>query len=147
VDEYDFIIAVSNNKTRKNIVESNDLNYVNIIHPKTSISRFSTIGKGNIILSHTSIDPNVKIHNHCILNKNNSIGHDSVLRDFSQVSPGNSFGGFTELLDGAFMGIGASTIPNVIIGAFSVIGAGSVVTKDIPSNVTALGVPAKIIKE
>lgn len=37
-------------------------------------------------------------------------------------------------------------LPNVTIGENSIIGAGSVVTKDIPSNVVAVGVPAKVIK-
>ena len=38
-------------------------------------------------------------------------------------------------------------LPNVKIGDNSVIGAGSVVTKDIPSNVVAVGNPCKVIKE
>ncbi len=38
-------------------------------------------------------------------------------------------------------------MPGVIIGDNSIIGAGSVVTKDIPPNVVAVGNPCKIIKE
>ena len=37
-------------------------------------------------------------------------------------------------------------IHGITIGAWSVIGGGAVVTNDIPSNVTAVGVPAKVIK-
>ena len=40
-----------------------------------------------------------------------------------------------------------AVIPGVTIGDNVVIGAGSVVTKDIPSNVVAVGNPCKIIKE
>ena len=38
-------------------------------------------------------------------------------------------------------------MPGVTFGDNSVIGAGSVVTKDIPSNVVAVGVPCKVLRE
>lgn len=143
----DYVIAIANNKIRKKIAEEFKLNYVNIIHPKANVSSFVKLGAGNIILSNTSIDPNVKIFNHVIINKNNSIGHDSILHSYSQVSPGSSFGGFVTLEEGVFIGLGSAIIPNQCIGSWSTLGAGAVVTKDLPNNVTAVGVPAKIIKE
>lgn len=42
---------------------------------------------------------------------------------------------------------GVTVLPGVSIGDNSVIGAGSVVTKDIPANVVAYGVPCKVIRE
>lgn len=48
--------------------------------------------------------------------------------------------------DGAWIGSGAIINPGVTIGKNSVIGAGAVVTKSIPSNYVAVGIPAKIIK-
>ena len=42
---------------------------------------------------------------------------------------------------------GVTILPGVTIGDNSVIGAGSVVTKDIPANVVAAGNPCRIIKE
>src|SRR5699024_10927426 len=82
-----------------------------------------------------------------IENKNNSIGHDSILDNYAQVSPGCGFGGYTNLKQGANVGICSSTLPNTKIGEFTIIGAGAVVTKDIANHVTAVGVPAKVIKE
>lgn len=49
--------------------------------------------------------------------------------------------------DNVWIGGGAILNPGVSIGNNSVIGSGSVVTKSIPANVLAAGVPAKIIKE
>lgn len=46
-----------------------------------------------------------------------------------------------------FIGINAIILPGVKIGDCVIIGSGSVVTKDIPSNCIAAGNPAKIIKE
>lgn len=52
-----------------------------------------------------------------------------------------------EIKDGAHIGIGAILMPGVTIGKGTVIGAGSVVTRDIPDYCVAVGTPAKVIKE
>ena len=46
-----------------------------------------------------------------------------------------------------WIGAGVIILPGVRIGKNSVIGAGSVVTKDIPSNVVALGSPCRVVRE
>ena len=46
-----------------------------------------------------------------------------------------------------WFGAGVIVVPGVTIGDNVVIGAGSVVTKDLPSNVVAVGNPCKVIKE
>ncbi|MPQ45218.1 sugar O-acetyltransferase [Clostridium tarantellae] len=49
--------------------------------------------------------------------------------------------------DNVWIGANSVILPGVTIGANSVIGAGSVVTKDIPSNVVAVGNPCKVLRE
>lgn len=49
--------------------------------------------------------------------------------------------------DNVWIGGGAILLPGVTIGSNTVIGAGSVVTKDIPSNVVALGNPCRVIRK
>ena len=46
-----------------------------------------------------------------------------------------------------WIGAGVNVLPGVTIGDNSVIGAGAVVTKDIPSNVVAVGNPARVLRE
>ncbi|MDR1997721.1 MAG: sugar O-acetyltransferase [Candidatus Margulisbacteria bacterium] len=46
-----------------------------------------------------------------------------------------------------WIGSGAQVLPGVTIGDNSVIGAGSVVTQDIPANVVAAGVPCRVLRE
>jgi maltose O-acetyltransferase len=49
--------------------------------------------------------------------------------------------------DNVWIGGGVTVLPGVSIGKNSVIGAGSVVTKDVPDNVVAAGNPCRIIRE
>ena len=47
---------------------------------------------------------------------------------------------------GAWIGAGASILPGVCVGKHAIVGAGSVVTKDVPDYAVAVGNPAKVIK-
>lgn len=58
-----------------------------------------------------------------------------------------SFAAPVVIKKGAWIGIGAMILPEVTIGEYSIIAAGSVVTKSIPDKVIAGGMPAKVIKE
>ena len=49
--------------------------------------------------------------------------------------------------EGAWIGAGVTILPGVTIGKDSVIGAGSIVTKDIPANVVAVGNPCRVLRE
>jgi maltose O-acetyltransferase len=49
--------------------------------------------------------------------------------------------------DEALVGVGVAIQPHVRIGARSVIGVGSAVVKDVPDDVVAVGVPAKVIRQ
>jgi acetyltransferase-like isoleucine patch superfamily enzyme len=51
-----------------------------------------------------------------------------------------------EIGNGCFIGFGSTILPNVKIGEYSIIGASSVVTKDVPSYCVAMGNPAKVVK-
>jgi acetyltransferase EpsM len=140
-----FVIGIANNKIRKNVAETYEhFHFVNVIHKTASISKYANLGYGNIILPLVSVDPDAIIGNHVVINKNSTIGHNVTLSDYSQACPGTNLGG--HIGKGVFLGLGSIVLPNVRIGENSVIGAGAVVNKDIPSNCTAVGMPAKPIK-
>ena len=46
----------------------------------------------------------------------------------------------------AWIGARVSILPGVTIGENAIVGTGSVVTKDVPDNCVAVGVPAKVVK-
>jgi sugar O-acyltransferase (sialic acid O-acetyltransferase NeuD family) len=117
-----------------------------LIHPSVWRARRVEIGQGSIVYAGTIIDPDVKIGFGCVINKGCTIGHDAVLGDFVSLAPGVNLGGSIQVGCGSYFGMSSATIQGVSIGDWSVIGAGAVVVKDLPANVTAVGIPAHVIK-
>ena len=63
------------------------------------------------------------------------------------IAPGANIAGKCVVEDGCYISMGAVIIDRVRIGANSVVGAGAVVTKDVPANVQVVGIPARVVKE
>jgi acetyltransferase EpsM len=66
--------------------------------------------------------------------------------DFANINPAATICGWVTIGEGAFIGAGSTIKDRVSIGAWSIIGAGAMVLRDIPPNVTVVGVPARIVK-
>lgn len=70
------------------------------------------------------------------INKNKTLKNDN---DWSLLK--------TLVKKGASIGSGSTILPGIVIGEYSVIGSGSVVTKSVPDNTLVVGNPAKIMKK
>jgi sugar O-acyltransferase (sialic acid O-acetyltransferase NeuD family) len=122
--------------------------YISTISPKASVGSFgNSIGEGCNIMTGTVITNDVKIHNGVLINLNCTIGHDCEIGNFVELSPGVHISGNCSLGDYCVLGTNASVLPKIKIGRNVIVGAGSVVTKDLPDNCVAIGVPAKMIRE
>ena len=71
------------------------------------------------------------------------LSHSNVLRGFKEGEGGKKP---VVIKNGARLSINVTVLPGVTIGENAVIGAGAVVTKDIPPNCLAVGIPAKPVK-
>lgn len=145
------IIAVGDNWARYTVYKNISniypkFNYIKAIHPSAQIGKNVEIGKGTVIMPGVTINSNTKIGEFCILNTNCSIDHDNKMGNFSSIAPNGTTGG-NVFIDGfSAVSLGAKVIHKIKIGKHSVIGAGSLILKDIPDFKVAYGVPAKVIK-
>jgi len=142
-DEVEYVIAIGSNATRKRIAESHDLPYARLVHVFSWVP-LESIGEGTIATAGTIVNPDAKIGRHVILNTACSIDHDCIIGDYCHICPGVHLGGDVHIGEGTQLGVGVSVIPGIRIGAWSIIGAGGVVVRDIPDNVVAYGVPARV---
>lgn len=140
-----FIIGIGNNKVRSQIAnEYNFLNYVSFIHPKATIAEGVSLGNGCVVMGGAVINSNTKIGNHAIINTAATIDHDNFIGDFVHLSPGVHTGGNVVVGDYVWVGIGAVLKNGIGVCAKCMIGAGSVVVKDIEIKGVYVGVPANL---
>jgi sugar O-acyltransferase (sialic acid O-acetyltransferase NeuD family) len=122
--------------------------FVSAISPFAIIGNYGTeIGVGTIIMANTVITNDVTIGMGCLINPNCTISHDTIIGDFVEVSPGVQITGRCVIGNLCNIGTNATILPKVKLSNKVIIGAGAVVTKDVASGQTAVGIPAKPINK
>jgi sugar O-acyltransferase (sialic acid O-acetyltransferase NeuD family) len=120
---------------------------ISVISNKADIGKYGvSLQPGCCILPGVVITSSVSLGKGCLLNPNVTVSHDSVLGDFVEASPGAKVTGNCHVGDFSFLGTNSSILPRVRIGRNVIVGAGAVVTKDVPDNCMVAGVPAAIKK-
>jgi sugar O-acyltransferase (sialic acid O-acetyltransferase NeuD family) len=139
------IVAIGDNRSRRALVERlAGERLATAIHPFTSIAPSARIGEGSMISAGAIVQPRAVIGRSVILNTKASIDHDSVVGDFAHVSLNTTIGAEVRIGEETLIAAGATVVTGITIGGRSVIGAGAVVVRDVPDDVTAFGVPARI---
>lgn len=128
-------------------LNNSKVTFETVIHPSVIIGNDGvTIGKGTVICAGCIITCNINIQDYVIINLACTIGHDTIIKNYVSLMPGVNVSGEVSLCEGVYIGTGAKIINQVEIGKNSIIGSGAVVSKSIPENCTAVGIPAKPIK-
>lgn len=123
-------------------------------------------GKNVSINRNVYISPNIEIGNNCTINENCKIRANTIIGDYVIIAPGvnilTSTHNFSDLNipisqqgdtqmkisigNDVWIGTNAILLPGIIIHDHSIIGAGAVVTKDVPKYSIVGGNPARVIK-
>lgn len=146
-----FIIGIGDNETRKKIAKKyNNLKYYTAIHPSSQIALDVEIGQGTVIMANTCLNTSAKIGKQCIVNTGAIVEHDNEISDYVHISPNATLCGTVKIGELTHVGAGATIKNNTNICNNCVIGAGTVVVKNIKRSGKYIGIPAKeitIIKE
>lgn len=125
-------LSISEHKRRLN--GSGDLKTKVVIGNNNIIREFITIHGG--LTSETQIGNNCYLMSYCHVSHDTRIGNQVIMSNSVQL------GGYTSVLDNANLGLSSCVHQFIVIGAFTMIGMGSVVTKNIVPGLKVYGTPA-----
>ncbi len=123
-----------------------DLHFHTLIHPSAYVSPLASLAEGVFVGANSIVAPGAKLSEHVFVNRGVTIGHDTHIGAFSRIQPGSNLGGLSHIGSGVTVAIGATLIERLVVGDHAFIGAGAVVTEDVPANVLVVGIPAKFKK-
>lgn len=115
-----------------------------IISRNVSVNYNTEIGNDTKIMDNTHITGNMKIGNHVFISVLVATTNDNTMGR-EEYNPDHVYG--AEIEDDVTIGAAVNILPHVVIGRNAIVGAGVVVTKDVPKNKVVMGVPAKIVKD
>jgi sugar O-acyltransferase (sialic acid O-acetyltransferase NeuD family) len=143
-----FVCAIGNNLQRSKVVErvlKLGWQPVTIVDPSVVVAKTVRIGRGTYVGAGSVLSPQAQLGDHVIINHCCSIGHDSKLESFVQISPGGRVSGGCVLMNGAMLGSNAVLAPYVKVGANATVGAGSFALMEVPAGATVIGNPARVV--
>jgi len=141
--------SVSSTQKRKDIYDKfkkDGYSFASVIHPIAAVMDDVLLGEGVQIMVGAIVQTGCAIGDNVIINTGAIIDHDCIIGNHTHVAPGAVLSGGVQIGEMAHIGTSATIIQGIKIGEGAIIGAGAVVIKDIPANVMAAGVPARLIE-
>lgn len=143
------VVALGNPSVLHRVVgEMKGMNreFAQAVSPLAMVSPTAELGPGVILFPGAIVNTNARIGACTTLNVGASVSHDSIVGECCLLNPGARLAGNVRVGDGCFIGMGANVIQGRTIGHWATVGAGAAVVRDLPDHVTAVGVPARVIK-
>ena len=145
------VITIGDNWSRKMVYEqisklAPNMQWPNSIHPSVVIGRDVVIGIGVLAMAGVIINTGAYLGNFTNYFTRCNIEHDCFISDYASVSAGVVLGGKVKIGMLSAISLNATIFDRITIGENTVVGAASLITKDVPDNVLIYGNPGKIIR-
>lgn len=144
------IIAIGDSRSRLSYAQAaldHGFELINAIHPDSYIAPSAKLGRNIVVAAGAVIATEAVVHDSCIINTNSVVEHECEIAAGAHIAPGALLAGRVKVESSAFIGLGAKVIQCLTIGSGSIVGAGSVVIRDVPAGVTVVGAPARILSQ
>lgn len=148
-NEAEVVIAIGEPRVKAKVYEKvlkAGFTLANVIHKFSWISPTAKLGRGLIIKNGVTVNTNAVIEDNVAINENSCISHDSIIGKHSQIAGMTAINGNCKIGNTVYIATNVSVKEGTSIGRNSVIGMGAVVSKDVPDNVVAIGIPARFVK-
>lgn len=144
-----FVNGIGKNEVRKALFQKygDTVQYDTAIHPSAIIGSGVVLDAGSVVMPGAIINSGTKIGKQVIVNTGAILEHDNIVGDFAHIASGTVTAGNVQVGECSMLGTGTRVIQGIRIGSYVMIGAGAAVIRDISDNCTAVGVPAKTIKQ
>ena len=115
-----------------------------LVHPRASVTPHVELAEGVLIAAGAVLTSSLRMGAHSFLNVGASVSHDCAVGRCCAIQMGARLSGAVTIGNGVEIGVGAVVRQNITIGEWTSVGAGAAVVSAIPSNVIAVGVPARV---
>ena len=140
------IASTSSRKSLYDRFRMKGYRFQSVAHPSAAIASDARLEEGVQIMAGAVVQPGTSVGANTVINTGAVVDHDCEIGAHVHIAPGAVLSGNVRIAEGVHVGAGAIIIQGVVIGERSIIGAGTLVLKDVPSRVTLVGVPGKIIR-
>lgn len=118
-----------------------------VIASTAYVSKYAEIGEGTVVLHQAFVNAGAKVGKNVILNTMTDVDHDAVIGDFTHLSVGVLVAGEAKVGDRCFCGIGSTIQHTRTVTSDVILGAGTLVVKDISEPGVYIGSPAKLLRK
>lgn len=146
--EYRLVAGIGNQRVRERWFATYGAThtFATVIDPTVVVAENAVIGNDVVILGHSVCSIAANVADHVNINWHCLVSHDVHVGPYTNLATGVRLNGRSRVGAHCEIGTNAVVLPDVVVGDNVTIGAGAIVTQDLPDHVTAVGVPARVVR-
>lgn len=144
------VIAVGHPQRRQEIAKrfaEAGFAFPTLIHPTALVGAQVKLGDGYIVMAHSILETHLQLGSHVMVNLAAVIAHEGCIGSFSNIGPRSCLAGGVRIGERCDLGAGVTIRPRISLGHDLVLGAGSVVVKNVAGAGVLVGNPARALNQ